>query len=63
MSLQLFSVTIFFGPEGHPPIKYRNVSELQSLANYCVKFGEVYYINCYDQKTKKFKKRLWIKQF
>ncbi len=63
MSKQIFSVTIFFAPEGHPPIKYRNVNDIENLGKYSAKFGEVYYINCYDQKTKKFIKRVWIKQF
>jgi hypothetical protein len=63
MSIPIFSTTIFFAPEGHPPVKYRNVNNIENLAKYCAKFGEVYYINCYDQKTKKFIKRVWIKQF
>lgn len=62
MIKETFSTTIFFKPGSISPHKYRNVNDIEKLAAYCAKFGEVYYINCYCQKTKKFKKRVWIKQ-
>jgi hypothetical protein len=60
MKKQAFNVTVFFKPNTHQPVKYRNVTNIESCVNYCKKnFGIVYYINKYDPGTKNFICREW----
>jgi hypothetical protein len=64
MKKEAFNVTIFFKPNTHNPVKYRNVTNLQSCVNYCTKnFGIVYYVNLYDPLTKQFIRREWQMEF
>jgi len=62
MSKQLFSATVFYKPGTLKPRKYRNISSRNRFEFNMAK-TDAYYINYYDQQTKAFAGRIWLKNF
>lgn len=56
------SATIFFAPDTKRPRKYRNISTPYSFESFARAAG-AWYINWYDQETKKFMGRKWLVDF
>lgn len=62
MSKQTFSATVFFAQGTLKPRKYRNISS-QNRFEFNMAKTNAYYINYYDQNTKAFLFRKWLKEF
>jgi hypothetical protein len=60
MEKQLLSATIFFTPGTLRPRKYRNISRQDNFIMFAKKSNGIY-INFYDQKTKEYKHRVYLK--
>jgi len=60
MEKQLLSATIFFTPGTLRPRKYRNISRQDNFVMFAKKCNGIY-INFYDQKTKEYKYRIYLK--
>lgn len=57
----IYSAIVFFEPELNiPPRKYRNITNLDSFADFCRNSGAKY-INVYEKRTKLFYCRIWLK--
>jgi|APGre2960657505_1045072.scaffolds.fasta_scaffold00883_21 hypothetical protein len=56
-----YSITVFFIENNKKPRKYRNISNLISFTSFVKKSGGIYY-NMYDQETKIYIKRIYIKK-
>lgn len=60
MEKKLLSATIFFTPGTLRPRKYRNISRKNNFVMFAKKSTGIY-INFYDQKTKQYLYRVYLK--
>jgi hypothetical protein len=60
MEKKLLSATIFYQPETLRPRKYRNISRQDNFVMFAKKSNGIY-INFYDQKTKVYLYRIYLK--
>lgn len=60
MEKQLLSATIFFTPGTLRPRKYRNISKQNNFFIFAKKTNGIY-VNFYDQKTKEYLYRVYLK--
>ena len=60
MEKQLLSATIFFTSGTLRPRKYRNISKQNNFLIFAKKTNGIY-VNFYDQKTKEYKHRVYLK--
>lgn len=60
MEKKLLSATIFYKPGTIRPRKYRNISRKENFVMFAKKTNGIY-INFYDQKTKVYLYRIYLK--
>lgn len=60
MEKKLLSATIFYEPGTIRPRKYRNISRKENFVMFAKKTNGIY-INFYDQKTKVYLYRIYLK--
>lgn len=61
MAKKLYTAIVFMADQTQSPRKYRNISNINSFYNFCVKIGAAYF-NTYDKSTKLFVERIYIKK-
>ena len=61
MAKKLYTAIVFMADPNDTPRKYRNISNINSFYNFCVKIGAAYF-NTYDKSTKIFVERIYIKK-
>ena len=61
MAKDLKTAIVFFKPGTKRPRKYRNISNINSFYNFCIKINAAYF-NTYDKSTKLFVERIYIKK-
>lgn len=61
MPKKLYTAIVFMADPEQTPRKYRNISNINSFYNFCVKINAAYF-NTYDKFTKLFVERIYIKK-
>ena len=61
MAKKLYTAIVFMADPLDTPRKYRNISNINSFYNFCIKINAVYF-NTYDKSTKLFVERIYIKK-
>ena len=61
MAKKLYTAIVFMTNASDTPRKYRNISNINSFYNFCIKINAAYF-NTYDKSTKLFVERIYIKK-
>jgi HD superfamily phosphohydrolase YqeK len=61
MAKKLYTAIVFMADPVENTRKYRNISNINSFYNFCVKINAAYF-NTYDKSTKLFVERIYIKK-
>jgi hypothetical protein len=60
MAIKKFKAIVFFIGD-HPPHKYRGITNRLNFEAYCMSKLDAWYINYYDNETKEFFNRKYLK--
>ena len=61
MPKKLYTAIVFMTNPVETPRKYRNIANINTFYNFCVKINAAYF-NTYDKSTKLFVERIYIKK-